>query len=142
MAEVDQYTDLLAGPLESAVIASNTDTEFTAALVNVIDDSYVYESVTFIGAVTAYTDGSYIVKLQESEDNVTWTDCIDDDMLPSGGTNPITELSNVRIGYIGKQQYVRPVVTSTTVTTGATISLQSVLGNPNHQPAPDQPEAA
>lgn len=61
--------------------------------------------------VGAITDGTHTPKLQESDDNSTFTDVAAANL--SGTHAALTANTNQEIGYIGRSRYVRPVVTVT-----------------------------
>lgn len=95
-------------------------------------DRQLGEALTFVLAVGTVTDGTHTFKLQESSDNVTFTDVAAADQLgafttvTTGGGNGGSAVQAV--GYIGSQRYVRIVQTITGATTGAVTSAVAFLG--------------
>lgn len=114
-------TDILNGLTASnagyGAIASTTTTNHTAV------DTDEMVGVMFVYSVLARTDGTYAVKLQDSPDNSTWTDLDSDQYVSGGGTFSTSAVGVSTIGCFGVDRYVRAVTTSTSVTTGATVSI-------------------
>jgi len=87
-------------------------------------DTAGYESCTFhfnIGAAVDTSDADY--KLQESADNITFTDVASTDII---GSDTILSLTNttganatLKKGYIGTKRYVRAYLTITTGGSGS-----------------------
>lgn len=81
------------------------------------------------------TDGSHVVELQDSDDNVTYTAVADAYLI---GTEPtITSSTDDRtydIGYTGSKKYLRPVITSTAATTGGVIGAFFLKAKPYQAP--------
>ena len=75
-----------------------------------------------------FNDGSYTVKFQESEDDTTFTDVEPSQVIGALDENPIISASTngsvlPKLGLFGNKRYVRVVVTSTSVTDGASLVL-------------------
>lgn len=95
------------------------------------------ESVLFLFEFGTITDGTHTPKLQDSPDNSTWTDVaaaglLDNNMAAvnsSGGGSTVQ-----KVGYIGAQRYVRPVLTVASATTGGLSSCIAVVGGIHHLP--------
>ncbi len=92
-------------------------------------------SVQFVSGTL--TDGSLACKVQESSDNSTYTDVANSDIV--GGSNAqalaATDDNAVKeIGYIGKLQYVRGVMTQSGATTGGTYGSVVQRGFPIKAP--------
>lgn len=93
--------------------------------------------VEFIGGTL--TDGSLACSLEDSPDNSVWTavaaaDCIDS---IASVTLALSEDNLVeKIGYIGKQKWVRAVITQSAATTGGTYGANVIRGIPRHAPTP------
>ena len=99
-----------------------------------------FESATFIiaiGAALVTTDADY--KLQESADNITFTDVAAADIV---GDDTILSLTNttgankvLKKGYIGTKRYIRIYLTITTGSGGSwPHSVLAALGNPRQAP--------
>lgn len=113
-------------------------------------DMQGYDSVMFAAAVGASGDtlsGSVKIELEleESDDNSTFTDVADDDILDAvEGSNDgcfavIDDAAEddavYKVGYRGTKRYVRPVVNVTgTHTNGTPIGIIAVQGNAHHKP--------
>lgn len=116
----DIRSDIKQDVLLNATIATDTDTN-TASL-----DIQGYENGHMFTLLLAdFTDGTYhISKLQESDDDSTWTDVASDEYI---GVVPTTDLTAVTgedsLYTIAVRQpmkrYLRAVVTSTGTTIGA-----------------------
>jgi hypothetical protein len=107
-------------------ISSNTTTAGS------IIDTSGFESVTFIQAIGAYTDGTYTLLIEDGDDSgLSDAAAVADDFLI--GTEAATDLSAANsssmIGYNGKKRYVRASIVSTSVTTGATAGCVVVRGD-------------
>ncbi len=95
-----------------------------------------YDSALALLSLGAYTDGEYSFKLQESDDDSTFTDVVAADLQGS-----FTSISNAtgqnalqRVGYAGTKRYIRFVVTeggSPTPSTGLVLGADIVRGNPH-----------
>lgn len=88
-----------------------------------------YESVLVHFVVGAVTDGTHTPKLQESDDNSSFTDVAAADQ----DTTLVALASNTvqTVAYIGKKRYLRPVITTTGATTGAIAGANIVRGHPH-----------
>jgi hypothetical protein len=98
---------------------------------NIIDSSG-FESVTFIQATGAYTDGTYTLLIEDGDDaGLSDATAVADDFLI--GTEAATALSAANsssmIGYNGKKRYVRASIVSTSTTSGATAGCIVVRGD-------------
>jgi hypothetical protein len=75
-----------------------------------------------------WTDGTHTPKLQESNDNSTWTD-----VTAANQVGTLTAISSAgsavvqQVSYIGSARYVRPVVTVSGATTGLQMSVEAVV---------------
>lgn len=72
------------------------------------------------------TDGTHSVKVQESDDNSTFTDVAADDLI--GSLVDLTSDTVQRVSYIGVKQYIRVVSTVSGATTGGVYSALVVRG--------------
>jgi hypothetical protein len=84
----------------------------------------------------SWTDGTHTIKLQDSDDNVTFTDVAATDLNKYDNSPvPITSAGTMvlqKIGYIGIRRYIRAVDTTTGATTGAVFAVMFVLGDYKH----------
>jgi hypothetical protein len=75
-----------------------------------------FEGVVAVILPGTITDGTHTPKLQESDDNATFTDVAASDML--GSFVNIASNTAQKVGYIGIKRYVRLVSTVAGATTG------------------------
>ena len=95
-----------------------------------------YDAAMAIVQVGAITDGTHTPKLQESVDNVTFTDVAATDIVLGKSGNALAAASANAVqcvGYIGAQRYIRVYVTSSGAT-GAVYGAMISLGKPNQAP--------
>lgn len=91
-----------------------------------------YMGAVVVFAPGAITDGTHTPKLQESDDNATFSDVAADDQL---GTLAALAANTVqRVGYRGAKRYVRAVVTVAGATTGGVYGAAVVRGYPHEAP--------
>jgi hypothetical protein len=88
-------------------------------------------SLILINAGTI-TDGTHTPKLQESDDNSTFTDVDSSDLL--GSFAALTSNSIQKVGYIGNKRYLRAVVTVSGATTGGVYAATIVRGEASKYP--------
>lgn len=83
-----------------------------------------------IGAITG-SSGDATVTLEESEDDSTWTDVADDDII---GTEPTLAANTAyQFGYSGSQRYVRAVF-ALGGETDVAVAAVGVLGDLHREP--------
>ena len=113
----------------AAAIVTNTATKSTA-----VDTAAIGNSVSFFSRVSARTDGTYVLSAEESDDNVTFTAVSSDKIVGSSSQSANTGTAVLgKIGVFATKRYVKAVVTSTVVTTGATVDVFAV-GESEYQP--------
>ncbi len=83
----------------------------------------------------AWTDGTHTPKVQESDDNSTFTDAAAGDVLgtftavsSSAGQNAVQS-----VAYLGSKRYIRVVMTVAGATTGALSGATVIKGGLRHQ---------
>jgi hypothetical protein len=107
----------------------------TATATSTVFDTYGYYGKVVLITVGVVTDGTHTPKLQESDDNVTYTDvAVATDQW--GTLAALVSNTNQVVGYKGGKRYVKVVVTTSGATTGAVYGVIGVLGVPMHKPAP------
>jgi hypothetical protein len=97
-----------------------------------------YESATVLFIAGTITDGTHTPKLQESDDNSTFSDVAAEKLIgsfsavtSSSGGNSVQE-----VGYLGGKRYIRVAVTvSGSPSTGGVYGAVIVCGNPRSMPA-------
>lgn len=82
----------------------------------------------------ASASATFAVKLQDSPDGITWTDV--DSSLVVGSANFTFSDDNkcFKLGYIGNQQYLRPVITPSGNAAAAAFSASVIVGGRMKQP--------
>lgn len=112
--------------LASTAIGSNTTTNG-----DIIDTADYEMGIKFAFFVSAYTDGTFAVTFQEGDaSNLSDATSVPSDKVLGGALSLTAATSasarwNAR-GVLNTKRYVRAVVTSTGVTTGATLSAVAV----------------
>lgn len=100
-------------------------------------DTLGFESVTFAVHIGAWTDGTFVLSAEHSDDDSSWSAVTSAELI---GTPPTVEDANgdndtLAFGYIGNKRYVRPKVTVTgSPSTGAFIGVDVILGHPHERP--------
>lgn len=125
MATLDITTNIQPQLAQFAIITTN-DTFFSSS----IDMANFDNGVMYIAYSTVYTDGTYVLTLQESEDDSIWTDVpvakLND---PVGNGNitisaAISDLDLItKLGAFSTKRYIRVKMISSGVTTGASINV-------------------
>lgn len=94
-----------------------------------------FQAYTFLALVGSYTDGDFEFKLQEADDDgtgspdaATWADVANDDILNGDNVQSIAATGRVKLGYRGIKPHVRLVLTTTNVTSGATVAGAAIRG--------------
>ena len=100
-------------------------------------DTAGYESVAIVPVFGTWTDGTHTYKLQDSPDNVTFTDVVAAQL--DGTLASITSATGTNAtqkqGYKGVQRFVRAVLTTSGTTTGAVSGAVIVLSDPHSTPS-------
>ena len=125
----DIASDLNVQRVQAITISSSTTTYSTS-----IDTKDMDTGAFLAFLCTAYTDGSYAITLQDSADNSSFADLATGQY--NGGSTSLTvaaataALANMpKLGASGNRRYLRAKIVSTTVTTGAAISVIAVVSN-------------
>jgi hypothetical protein len=92
-----------------------------------------YGGALVVFTAGAVTDGTHTPKVQESDDNSSFSDVAAGDLY---GTALVAMTANSiqRISYLGTKRYIRPVITTAGATTGALTSAAVVRGLPAAAP--------
>lgn len=96
-------------------------------------DLHGFDSAVAVFVSGAFTDGAFAAKMQESDDDVTYTDVAPADQ--DGALANLSANSVVRAGYKGGKRYIRPVVTVSGATSGGALAAVVVRGVPHIAPA-------
>jgi hypothetical protein len=94
-----------------------------------------FSATAIVVVAGTVTDGTHAIKVQESDDNATFTDVAAGDLdgtapsLQAAGSNTVTE-----IGYRGIKRYIRAVSTVSGTTTGGVYAVLVVRGSARKYP--------
>ncbi len=91
-----------------------------------------YNSACVVVIAGVRTDGTHTPKMQESDDDSTYTDVASGVM--SGTFAAIATGVNQKVGYKGVKRYIRAVSTVTSASTGAVYGMAVVKGDANLRP--------
>lgn len=80
------------------------------------------------------TDGVHTPSLQDSPDNVTWTNVLANYQI--GVLAPLASNTVQKVAYIGPNRYVRPVITVTGAPATGGVYSVNAMTKPRKQPAP------
>ena len=89
-----------------------------------------YDGALVIVNADTITDGTHTPKVQESDDNSTFTDVASTDLVGTALV-AIAAASVQRIAYVGAKRYIRVVVTVAGATTGGKYQAVVVRGYPS-----------
>ena len=91
-----------------------------------------FASATVAFSVGTITDGTHTPKVQESDDNSTFTDVAAADLI--GTLAALASNVNQRVGYRGTKRYIRAVTTIAGATTGGVYAGVVIRGDARKQP--------
>lgn len=91
-----------------------------------------FDAATVVIQVGTITDGTHTLKIQESDDNSTFTDVDAADLI--GTLSNLASDTNQRIGYIGIKKYIRVVSTVAGTTSGGIYGALVIRGNARTYP--------
>jgi hypothetical protein len=148
MAEKDLHSKVQAvNALDYGAITTNTTTTGNEI------DTLGFESVEFVIQTGTYTDGDYVVTVDQAADDGagapdagTWAALPDISAEVGAGATlggPINigagdSDSVFRIGSVGKERHLRLSIVSTSVTTGTEITAVAILSDPQVKAVADQ----
>lgn len=92
-----------------------------------------YDGALVVVTADTITDGTHTPKVQESDDNATFTDVASTDLVGTALV-AITAASVQKIAYVGAKRYIRAVVTVAGATTGGKYAVGVTRGFPARQP--------
>jgi hypothetical protein len=137
MSQQDLHTIVYPGTANQVAgmglnfVSISTNSVHTGNTINTVG----FEALEMLFVATSYTDGTFTLSFQDSPDGTNWTAVPAQFTLGLSSTQIITAANAPTwIGYIGKKQYVRLVVTSTNVTTGATVGAIALNAFPHFAP--------
>lgn len=131
MATRDMRSDIQVRRVFGATIASDTTTDAT-----VVDTAEFDMGVTFTAKAAAFTDGSYQLQFEDSEDNITFVPVAAEKII--GPNDPVIALTDATavdgterlktVGLFSADRFVKAQIVSTGVTAGADIEVDAILG--------------
>lgn len=115
--------------LNLQAISSNT-----TVIGNIIDNKG-FGSVDIVLSAGVLTDGTYTLKIEHGDD-ASLSDASDVPAELIIGTLPALDTDNSigHVGIVSKKRYFRVSIISTSVSTGATVSVIATLGHAKKQP--------
>jgi len=129
MSSVDLKNNItISNALNIATISTNTTT------VGIEIDTAFYQGATFNFKLGTRTDGSYLPVITESDTSGGSFTAVDSSFLIGTPTALTASHTSQRIGYVGKKRYIKASITSTSVTTGSTATVDVILSSPLHSP--------
>lgn len=115
------------------VVQSIAPADIAASIDGASIDLLGFDSVTFIATTGVRTaSGAFTMKLQESDDNATFTD-VDADHYQAPVSGNLAANSTAKVGYRGFKRYVRPVLTKGSGTS-IFASVIAIKGNAAERP--------
>lgn len=123
-----------AQALNVASISTDTNTDGTA--IGVAQSGQNYRSVMFVATCTARTDGSYaLVPLECATSDGSYTAVPAERVLgPSAALAAVNTCQSVGMTVDPAMPFVKLRVTSTAVTSGASVTAVALLGNGSNYP--------
>lgn len=115
-------------------VASVTPAAKTASTNGASADLAAYEGAVVVFLVGTITDGTHTPKLQESNDNSSFSDVAAGDQ--EGTLAALATGVSQAVGYKGRMRYLRAVVTVSGATTGGVYGASILRGDPQQTPAP------
>lgn len=128
MAVREQTTSFVTTLLLEAAITSDTATNTV-----IIDTANDDMGITIATASTAYTDGDYAISVNESDDSgMSGATAIAGNQivgsLPTISAVTADNADYAQFGVISNRRYLQVVITSTSTTSGATLSVLAIRG--------------
>lgn len=111
--------------------------EYTANATGTGVDLRGYDSAMVVIHAGAYTDGTHVFQIEESDDDSNYTAVADADLQGSEPTidSVADDNSTFEIGYIGNSRYIRVTVGSTGTTSGTAYGVSVIRGHAHSRPA-------
>lgn len=115
------------------VVQSIAPADIVASTDGASIDLLGFDSVAFVATTGVRTaSGAFTMKLQESDDNTTFTD-VDADHYQAPVSGNLAANSTAKVGYRGFKRYVRPVLTKGSGTS-IFASVIAIKGNAAERP--------
>jgi hypothetical protein len=115
--ELSPATSLAPATRTSSTNGTGIDLQFSEAA----------EAEFIVGTIT---DGTHTPKIQESDDNSTYTDVAGGDQI--GTLTALASNTIQRVAYIGRKRYIRAVVTVSGATSGGVYAAVVQRGHRRH----------
>lgn len=102
-------------------------------------DTQGFESITFIPVTGTITDGDYTIAITECDTSGgSFTAVSDDDLLGTEANASFTDNTDDnklgKVSYVGIKRYVKASIVSTSTSSGGTIGVIAIKGNPHVAP--------
>lgn len=120
---------LAALSIDPQAITSDTTTNGASMDVRGYDAAMV-----IFQSIDAVTDGSYALTIQESDDDITFTDVDSSEQIGTLTAFTSSAEGMQQAGYVGNKRYIRAVITSTSTTCGGTFAASIIAGYPHNAP--------
>lgn len=124
----DLANDYLADVQMQSPIVTDTESFSSPLDTNEFDGGFMFTAAAYV-----YTDGTYVITLQDSPDNSVWSDVPDEKLNDPGGNGSMTlNIINVegdtlqRLGAFSTERFIRAKVISTSTSSGATITINTI----------------
>ena len=131
----DSMQDDTSARLSIAPLLRSANTTVNGTGVDLSGTGNFFRTAMMLVIAGAITDGTHTFKLQESDDNSTFTDVAAGDLQ---GTLTAVSSANAntvqRQSYTGSKRYLRAVVTTATATTGGNTASVILLAQGSGQP--------
>lgn len=125
MSIFDNRSDQVVKLVHAAAITTDTTTNSDG-----VDTADFEGGIMFALTINAYTDGTYVMTLQDSPDDSVWTALDSDKVIgPAVSLAAATSASGglaSTLGAFSHERYVRASIVSTSTTSGATPSIVSI----------------
>lgn len=106
--------------------------DYTATVNGLGIDLQGFEGSAVVFSVGTVTDGTHTPKLEESDDNSSWSDVAQADQ--EGTLSDLVSDTNQRVGYKGAKRYLRAVLTVSGATAGDQAAGLVLRGLPHREP--------
>lgn len=106
----------------------------TSTVTGISVDLAGFESAVVFINMGELTDGTHTPKLQDSSDNINWTDVVAGTGSQLGSFSALVANTPQTVGYINGRRYVRVLVTVSGATSGGLYGATVIAGNARHLP--------
>lgn len=109
----------------------------TADFTGLTVDARGYDALTFAAQTATVTDGATTVGAEYSDDDATWADVPDSEIIgtkPTFGTSAADDNTVKQFGVVVRHRYYRLDAAVVGATTGLVIGAVAILGHPSTAP--------